>query len=117
MHELALMQDLVASIDDELARPSDGTREAQRVAKVRLEIGELAAVVPDALRFAFDISTRGTSLEGAALEILPIEGRGRCRTCQQTVALHTMWGPCSCGSHNLEILSGLELRLKDVEVM
>jgi hydrogenase nickel incorporation protein HypA/HybF len=41
---------------------------------VRLRVGRDACVSPDALRFCFDVCTRGTPLEGAALEI--VEGTG-----------------------------------------
>ena len=49
--------------------------------RVRLEIGQLAAVMPDAMRFCFDVCARNTVLEGAALEIVEIPGRALCDDC------------------------------------
>ena len=43
---------------------------------VRLRVGRLSGVVPDAMRFCFELVTAGTPLEGAALEIEQPEGRG-----------------------------------------
>ena len=40
---------------------------ARRWPCVRLRVGRLAGVVPDAMRFCFELVTAGTPLEGAAL--------------------------------------------------
>ncbi len=66
VHELALIEDLVEAVTDETA--------GARVHVVRLRVGRDACVSVDALHFCFDVCTRGTGLEGAALEI--IEGVG-----------------------------------------
>src|SRR5262245_12175239 len=87
-----------------------------RVAKVRLQIGQLAGVVPEALRFCFDACARGTTLEGATLEIDEIAARGRCRRCGAELAMTTFLDPCPCGGTDIELLAGQELRIKDVEV-
>lgn len=108
MHELALMESVVEAVTDQI----DG----QRVALVRLEIGELAGVVDDALRFCFDVCAKGTNLEGAELAILSIPARARCQTCGSEYALRSFATPCPCGSFERKVLSGTELRLKDVEV-
>lgn len=66
MHELALMDDLVATIGREL----DG----EHVAVVRLEVGERSCASPSALQFCFDVCVRGTALEGATLDIVRAGG-------------------------------------------
>lgn len=48
---------------------------------VTLEVGKLAAVVPDSLRFCFDIYAKDTMIEGAELEIIEIPVRAHCRDC------------------------------------
>jgi hydrogenase nickel incorporation protein HypA/HybF len=108
MHELALMESLVTAV-------VDGVGDS-RVSVVRLEIGRLAGVVPDALRFCFDVCTQGTVLEGASLEIVEIPGRARCRDCNREVALETAVSACTCGGFDLQILTGQELRIRNVEV-
>jgi hydrogenase nickel incorporation protein HypA/HybF len=108
MHELSLMESVVSSVDEKV-----GTA---RVAVVRLEVGRLAAVVPEALRFCFGVCARDTSLENAALEIQLIDGRGRCGSCHEEQAVERLGMLCRCGSAELQILSGLELRVTEVEV-
>lgn len=66
MHELALMESVVDTIAEQLGDA--------RVAVVRLEIGRLAGVAVDALRFSFDVCTAGTPLAGATLDIVVTSG-------------------------------------------
>ena len=64
MHEVGLMQQAV-----EIALDHGRAEAAQRITRVGLKVGTLSGAEPDALRFAFDIVTRGTIAEGAELQI------------------------------------------------
>lgn len=66
MHELSLMQSVVDAVKKAVG--------VARVHRVRLVIGQSAGTSPRALRFCFDVCTRGTALEGAALEIIEADG-------------------------------------------
>ncbi len=109
MHEMALTQDLVGLIAENCA--------GRRVTRVVLEVGKLAAVVPDAFRFCFELCAEGTPAEGAELEIIELMGRGLCRDCKQESPLESAFDRCPCGSMSLEFLSGEQLQLREVEVM
>ena len=74
-------------------------------------------VVADSLQFCFDICTQGTRLQDAVLEIVDIPGAGNCRSCGAVVDLGASWQACECGSLDLEIVRGEELRLVQVEVI
>lgn len=87
-----------------------------RVVRVRLEIGTLAGVVSDSVRFCFEIVAAGTELEGADLEIVEPPGVVHCRQCDAVVELRDTVLLCSCGSADLEVLSGTEMLIKEVEV-
>jgi hydrogenase nickel incorporation protein HypA/HybF len=108
MHELGIAQEIIAAVGE----ASGGAR----VARVVVEVGRLQAVVPDALRFCFDLACEGTVLEGAALDIVEVPGRARCRACGSESAFDQPWGLCGCGSGDLEWLSGSELVIKAMEV-
>lgn len=84
--------------------------------RVTLQIGKLSSVMPDAVRFCFDICAQGTLVEGAFLEILEIEGLGKCEMCGADVALTQPFGRCECGSSDLRIIAGEELSVKELEV-
>ncbi len=60
------MDDLVTTIASEVGDA--------RVLAVFLEVGRDAGAVPRALSFCFDVCSRGTSLEGASLEIHETDG-------------------------------------------
>lgn len=88
----------------------------QRVALVRLEIGKLAGVEIDAMRFSFDVCVEGTSLAGAELDIVEIAAVARCHACGSERATSSFATPCECGSFDRELVRGAELRLVEVEV-
>jgi hydrogenase nickel incorporation protein HypA/HybF len=108
MHELGLTQEILEII----------TQRAQdrKVKRVVLEIGKLSCVLPDAVRFCFDLCAAGTIAEGAELEIVQPPGRGRCRQCGAEFALHIVLAHCACGSGDLEWLSGEQLRISMMEI-
>jgi hydrogenase nickel incorporation protein HypA/HybF len=107
MHELGITQEVIAMV----AAHSQG-----KVTRVVLEIGKLSAILPDAVRFCFDLCCEGTVLAGAELDIIEIPGRACCRDCGREVILDGPLGHCECGSCDLDWLSGGELRVKEYEV-
>jgi hydrogenase nickel incorporation protein HypA/HybF len=109
MHELALTEDLVALIGEHCA--------GRTVTRVVLEIGKLAAVVPDAFRFCFELCAEGTPAAGAELEIVELPGRALCRECGRECELNSAFERCPCGSFSLQLLSGEQLSLREVEVL
>ena len=108
MHELGIAQEVVRIVEEQAA--------GARVTSVVLEIGRLAAVLPDAVRFCFDLCVEGTVLEGARLVIVETPGLARCRDCGAEVPLERPFGRCGCGGSNLEWLAGEELNIKNFEV-
>ncbi len=108
MHELGIAQEVVALVSEH-ARG--------KVTRVVLEIGKLSAVLPDAIRFCFDLCSEGTPVEGAELDIIEVPGRARCRECGVDVVLERPFGRCECSSTDLEWLTGEELKVKEFEVI
>lgn len=106
MHELSITRNIVAIVGE--------YANGARVTQVTLEVGKLSAVMPDAIRFCFDVVAQGTVLEGARLEVIEVPGRGRCRTCGLDIELRQLVERCPCGSSDLDRLSGEELRIKQM---
>jgi hydrogenase nickel incorporation protein HypA/HybF len=91
--------------------------EARALRAVRLRIGQMSAVVPDALSFCFEIATKGTRMEGADLrmEIVPLSGE--CHTCKVKFPIVDYAFVCpQCGSVDIEALTGRELSIVEIEV-
>ncbi len=112
MHELSLVESIVALIEDERQRQA-----FSRVRLVSVHVGALGYVEPDALRFCFDAVTRGTAAEGAVLSITTVAGVGTCPACRETVALADRFDACPlCGCAQVMMIAGDELRLAELEV-
>jgi hydrogenase nickel incorporation protein HypA/HybF len=83
---------------------------------VVVEIGRLSAVLPDAVRFCFDLCAERTAVEGAELQIVETPGTARCRACEHILNLDRPFGRRECGGTDMEWLTGEELRITEVEV-
>ena len=109
MHELSVAHAVVSTVVDALPSPDT------RVIQVRLRVGELSGLVPQALEFAYDVAAEGTPLADAALVIerspivvrcpscgdgeLPNAHDFRCPTCHE-----------ACG----DVVGGRELEIVDI---
>lgn len=112
MHELSLARSVVEIVAEEAE-----SRGFARVSRVRLRVGALAPVEPEALRFCFDAAALGTAVEGATLDIVPVAGEGVCADCGRTVALSTRFDACSaCGGRHVRLTRGAELQVNEIEV-
>lgn len=109
---MSLAENVLQIIED-----SARAQNFRRVRSVVLEIGQLAAVEPDAMRFCFDAATKGSIAEGARLEIVETPGTGRCTACGKTVVIQESYDLCpECGSPHLQVVSGDQMRVKNLEV-
>ncbi|MBK0869355.1 MAG: hydrogenase maturation nickel metallochaperone HypA [Saccharopolyspora sp.] len=108
MHELGITRGVVEAV-------LDAAGDA-RIIRLRLEIGRLSGVVTDSVRFCFELAAEGTSLAGARLEITEPGGRAECRACGREFEVDSVLALCSCGSANVALIAGQELRIKEVEV-
>lgn len=113
MHEMGIAMQVAeiatASIPDDM-------KDAQ-VERVNLKVGRLAAVVPESLRFCFEIITKETPLSGVKLNIEVVPVVARCKECNTE---WTVTGPAficeKCNSGSIELLSGQELDIISVEI-
>ncbi len=109
MHELGITRNIVAIVTEHA--------HGARVKRVALEIGKLSAIMPDAIRFCFDVCSRDTVLEGAELTIREVPGRGACRDCGEELELHQLFGRCACGSRQIKCIAGEEMKIKEMELL
>jgi hydrogenase nickel incorporation protein HypA/HybF len=110
MHEMSIAEGVLGIVEESARREG-----LQRVREVRLEIGQLAAVEIEALRFCFDAVVRGSVAEGAVLAIDEMPGTAWCFDCSETVPLAARVDPCPrCGKGRLQVNGGTEMRVKDL---
>ncbi|MET1022366.1 MAG: hydrogenase maturation nickel metallochaperone HypA [Arthrobacter sp.] len=108
MHELSITQSLIEAVLDRIGE--------RRVVAVNVQVGPLSGVLPDAMRFCFDVASAGTPLADAQLVVDEPRGLARCRSCHEEFELSDLILLCPCGSADVEVLSGRELMLVSVEV-
>jgi hydrogenase nickel incorporation protein HypB len=109
MHELSIAHAVVRTVVDALPDP------AARITAVRLRIGELSGVVPQALGFAFEVATAGTPLAGAALVVDRAPVVIDCPTCGRQALADVRSFICpGCGVACGEVVGGKELDIVDV---
>jgi hydrogenase nickel incorporation protein HypA/HybF len=109
MHELSV----AGAVVDTAIRHADG----RVIELVSVRVGRLRQVVPDSLRFYFEIVARDTPCEGAQLELTEVELRLRCDDCGGE------WEPSEplfrcpgCPSANVTVVAGEELEVDYIEV-
>ena len=112
MHEMSLMASMLDLIEDQAAK--EGFR---LVTRVTLEIGTLAGVEAEAMRFAFDVATQDSVAQGAELVIEETQGLARCTVCGSLAPVAAFYDPCpACGRAPQEIVRGRELRIVSLDV-
>lgn len=108
MHEMAITQSVVDAVCEHAA--------GRRVHSVKVTVGALCAVVPDAMRFCFDLATEGTVADGAHLVLDIQPGAAHCRSCAARFEITDPILLCRCGSADVDVLSGRELKILSMEV-
>ena len=112
MHEMSLCERILQVIEDEA-----GKRGFERVSQVWLEIGRLAGVEVEALRFSFDIVIRGTLADGAKLSIIDVPGVAWCPHCAKSVPVEQRFDACpKCRGYGLQVTAGDQMQVKELEV-
>lgn len=110
MHELALARSLIEMVDD--YAHANGAR---RVTRVRIRVGVLSALTR-ALHVSFRAASRGTSCDGAVLEIEEVPLTVYCRFCDDVKAPS---GPYNfrcpvCGHATPKLVTGREMQLVSI---
>ena len=113
MHETDMTKALLITLRDWWEAQS----ETPKITRVHLIVGQFTCVEPVSLRFAFEVQTRGTFLEGAQLVIQETPLIAYCHPC------HTEYRPeiglqyaCpTCRSPMEDIRSGRELKIDRIE--
>ena len=113
MHEMGVAMQIIeiaqASIPADL---SDA-----RVARINLKVGKLSAIVPDSLRFCFEVVARETPMAGAELHIEEIPVQARCNACRHDWTIDQPAFACpACDSGDITLLSGRELDIESLEL-
>ena len=112
MHEMSLAEGIVELVEATARREG-----AASVRRIFVDIGRLATVEVEALKFCFDAVAEGGLVAGATLEVNEVAGEGWCPDCAQKVALDVIYGECPrCGGVRVQPTAGTEMRVREIEI-
>ncbi len=112
MHEISLCEGVLRVIEEQAA-----VQNYHKVKTVWLEVGALAGVELDALRFGFEVVMKASIAEDARLEIIDQPGQAWCSQCMKNVTIRQRFDACpECGAYQLQVNGGEALRIKELEV-
>jgi len=108
VHELGLCESVVAAVERRAgSRP---------VARVRVRVGRLHHVHPEAFGQSFAVAAAGTVAEGAVADLVLVPVAWTCATCGHEGEADELPPACpSCGSVTLTLTGGDELVLESIE--
>ena len=111
MHELGIVMNVLEQADAAAADYG-----AEKVLRVTMEVGEVSSVVPELFIDAFNWAKKKTRfLREAELEMIIIEGRTYCQSCDETYKTTEYGKKCPhCGSYETYLLTGDQVIIKDM---
>ncbi len=113
MHEMSIAQSIL-----DIALEVAGKEGARKVVSIKIQAGAMRGIVPEQLRFCMEFLTRETLAEGARLEVETLPIRGLCRQCRTEFEVENFSFICpKCEGSTIETLSGMELAVKEIEVV
>lgn len=111
MHEMSIAQSLLEIVLEEGRK-----HHLVQVKVIRLQVGALAAVVPESLTFCFGMLSQETVAAGAALEIETLPVVARCAACKTLFEVENQMFLCpECGEPTIDLVSGRELSVMSIE--
>ena len=112
MHEVSLMEQTLT-----IALANAQSQKATKIHRLKMRIGAMSGVVPEALEFAFEVVTQGTIAENATLEIETVPVVCYCLQCYKNFTPPDLFYQCPyCGDFRNKIITGKEIELTSLEV-
>jgi hydrogenase nickel incorporation protein HypA/HybF len=108
---------IVQALIDQVATEVRQLPEGGRVLGIDVVIGRMSGVHADSFRFAFELLSPGTLVEGAVLKIQEPGFVLACHACHARREADLLRFECpACGSPNVSVDGGQELLLQSIEV-
>lgn len=111
MHEVSIAKNIIEIIKAEMPKHN-----LTQIDSIKICIGNMSHIMPDALIFAFELLSEGTQFENAKIVIEKIPTKGQCRNCGNEFIIDDILGNCpKCGGVYIDIISGKELEILEFE--
>jgi hydrogenase nickel incorporation protein HypA/HybF len=114
MHEFNICQTIVDTAISEMEKVRPRPR---RLSRVHVVVGCLRQIVPESLRFAYEVLTKDTPAEKSEIDIRVLPLEGACNRCGWTGLFASSRFLCGkCGAESAFTVGGRELYLESIEV-
>lgn len=108
MHELSVATSMIEVIQAELAK-----RGLSKVTEVKVVVGELSNVIPEALEFCWEVATVETPAAGSKLVVERRPVTAKCQSCGHDFVVQNWSFVCpACGSGETRQTGGNELYIE-----
>ncbi len=112
VHEVGIMQKTL-----DLAVKTARESGASRIHQLRMRVGAMSGVVPDALKFAFEVMQKETMADGARLDLETVPVICWCQACQLEFPSEDLLYECpQCHQLSGDLRCGCELELASLEI-
>lgn len=112
VHEVGIMQSVL-----EIAESQARQNGAARILEIRMRVGRMTGVVPEALEHAFAVLRQDTMADGATLIVEYVPGVFWCLTCAAEFESDDLVGGCpTCNEPSFELRRGREMAVESLEV-
>ncbi|MEO0091314.1 MAG: hydrogenase maturation nickel metallochaperone HypA [candidate division WOR-3 bacterium] len=108
MHEFSITQSILNQ-----ALSTAQKHNAKRINKIKLQLGEASAIIPECVSFYFDQIKIGTIAENAVLDFEKIPLKTRCPKCKKEFTGLEI--TCNC-QKGVEIISGQEMIIEYIDI-
>lgn len=109
---MSITQNILDDVEEHLADVP-----YSKLIDIKIKVGELTALDPASLLFCYDVLTKGTKFEGVPLKIEEVPLTGHCNDCKSEINIENFLFLCGvCGSTNVDIISGEELILSEINI-
>ena len=112
MHEVAIAQEIIEIVKGYLPKTNNVS-----VKSIKVDLGDFSNIMPDALKFGFEVLIQDSELKGALLELNHIPLKIRCNSCGTESELEEPFFYCpKCSSGSVVIITGTEMRVVEIEL-
>ncbi len=110
MHEFAIAQDIISSLEQNLSE------EFSLITSINIETGAFSGIVADSLVFGLETIFAEKQIKNVEVNIAKIEAKAECE-CGNTYKLEDIFELCpKCGSATRELNNGTEISVKSVNI-
>ncbi len=114
MHEMSIAVNILKIAADELSKRGI---EKMKMRELKLSVGKMMQVVPESLKYALEILGKSEGFDNALYVVIDCPLEVECKDCGFKKSLSEVDMVCAgCGSYNLKITGGRELKIDSIDV-